>query len=120
MEQEGIYYYFTHSASTHTMVLADALGAHAAVPAFARIPWCPPGQKGSRMKDSITDWKMGSSVKANRVQLTDYDWLRPKASLLATEDGRDGGDSAAVDLEVFDYPGEHATVADGQRHARVR
>jgi type VI secretion system secreted protein VgrG len=28
MEQEGIYYYFTHAAGTHTMVLADALGAH--------------------------------------------------------------------------------------------
>lgn len=37
LEQEGIYYFFTHSASTHTMVLADALGAHARTPSFEKI-----------------------------------------------------------------------------------
>ncbi|MEL1265702.1 type VI secretion system Vgr family protein [Pseudoxanthomonas putridarboris] len=121
MEQEGIYYYFTHSAATHTMVLADALGAHAAAPSFERIPYCPPGQKGSRMKDSITDWETARSIDSNRVQLTDYDWLRPKASLLATEEAPDAvGGSGIGDLDVFDYPGEHVTVADGQRYARVR
>src|SRR6185503_2442419 len=28
MEQEGMYYYFTHSEDKHTMVLADAHGSH--------------------------------------------------------------------------------------------
>lgn len=47
MEQEGIYYYFAHSASTHTLVLADSLGAHESSAPFAQIPYCPPGRRAA-------------------------------------------------------------------------
>ncbi len=40
MEQEGIYYFFTHASSSHTMVLADALGAHAPRPGFETLALC--------------------------------------------------------------------------------
>ena len=34
MEQEGIYYYFTHEDGKHTLVLADSYGAHAALEGY--------------------------------------------------------------------------------------
>ncbi|MCC8536851.1 type VI secretion system Vgr family protein [Xanthomonas axonopodis pv. poinsettiicola] len=120
MEQEGIYYYFEHSASTHTMVLADSLGAHGAVASFAQIPYCPPGQKGSRMKDAITDWSLARSAHSTRVRLDDYDYLRPKASLRVDETPAESSGPALGELDVFDYPGEHMDVAAGRRHAQVR
>ncbi len=46
MEQEGIYYYFAHSASTHTLVLADSLGAHESSAPFAQIPLLPARAEG--------------------------------------------------------------------------
>lgn len=121
MEQEGIYYYFTHTASTHTMVLADALGAHSANAPFARIPYCPPGQKGSRMKDSITDWSLARSAHSKRVRLNDYDYLKPRASLqVAEEPAEPSGGGNLGELDAFDYPGEHDDVAQGRRYAQVR
>ncbi|UJB16337.1 type VI secretion system Vgr family protein [Xanthomonas translucens] len=120
MEQEGIYYYFEHTASTHTMVLADGLGAHVAVAPFARIPYCPPGQKGSRMKDAITDWSLARTARSTRVRLDDYDHLKPKTSLRADETPAESAGAALGDLDVFDYPGEHLDVATGRRHAQVR
>jgi type VI secretion system secreted protein VgrG len=121
MEQEGIYYYFTHTASTHTMVLADALGAHAAVIPFDTIPYCPPMQGGKRHEATISEWGRLRSVHSLKFQLTDYDPLKPKASLLATESVSNGSDYHQLSgLEVFDYPGLHVAAADGQRYAQVR
>lgn len=121
MEQEGIYYYFTHTASTHTMVLADALGAHAAISGFAQIPYCPPVEYGKREAASVFSWGAAESVHALKYQLTDYDPLAPKTSLLGTENIDDGSSFHGVSgLDVFDYPGMHATADDGRHYAQVR
>ncbi|WEN14482.1 type VI secretion system tip protein TssI/VgrG [Rhodanobacter sp. AS-Z3] len=121
MEQEGIYYYFTHTASAHTMVLADALGAHSAVSPFETLPYCPPTQRGKRHEATVSEWSQQRSVHSLKFQLTDYDPLKPKASLLATESANGGGEyHELTGLDVFDYPGLHVLAADGQHYARVR
>lgn len=121
MEQEGIYYYFTHTASTHTMVLADALGAHSANSPFGTIPYCPPVQGSKRHEATISEWSQQRSVHALKFQLTDYDPLKPKASLVATESASSGSEyHELTGLEVFDYPGLHVAAAAGQHYARVR
>ncbi|HET8746060.1 MAG TPA: type VI secretion system tip protein TssI/VgrG, partial [Ramlibacter sp.] len=119
MEQEGIYYFFSHAATAHTMVLADALGAHAAASGLDTISYLP--QKMGRHAGTISEWRAVRQVHALRVQLTDYDPLAPKASLLQTQLLNDSGTYHDVDgLEVFDYPGPHATTSDGGRYAQVQ
>ena len=125
MEQEGIYYFFTHAEGSHTMVLADALGAHTTVPSFEQIPYAPPTERGKRMKASISDWQTSREVNTTRVQLDDYDYLKPKASLLASEELTDQADATSVGgLEVYDwsyeYVGYDQKQSDGQRYAQVR
>jgi len=125
MEQEGIYYFFTHTSGTHTMVLADALGAHTTVPGFETIPYAPPTERGHRMKSSISDWTSARSVNPTRVRLDDYDYQRPRLSLLANEQVSDSADTHNVSgLEIYDYPygsvGYAQKNADGQRFAQVR
>ena len=121
MEQEGIYYYFTHTDSAHKMVLADALGAHSAVSPFGTLPYCPSTQRGKRHEATVSEWSQQRSVHALKFQLTDYDPLKPKASLLATESATSGSEyHELTGLDVFDYPGLHAAAADGQHYAQVR
>ncbi|MGF6712082.1 type VI secretion system secreted protein VgrG [Luteibacter sp. W1I16] len=125
MEQEGIYYFFAHASSSHTMVLADALGAHAPRPGFETLPYAPPTERGHRMKASVSDWHVARSVNPTRVRMDDYDYQRPRASLLANEPVTGGPDVHAVPgLDIYDYPygsvGYAQKVADGQRFARVR
>lgn len=120
LEQEGIYYFFTHSASAHTLVLADALGAHARTRGFDTLPYVPPAQQGNRNSASVSEWQLARAVHTTRHQLTDYDPLRPRASLAADEEIGHGGDLHAVGgLAAFDYPGAHVQVADGKRYAQV-
>ncbi|CAM2157006.1 type VI secretion system secreted protein VgrG [Pararobbsia alpina] len=125
MEQEGIYYFFTHTQSTHTMVLADALGAHSTVPGFEQIPYAPPIEHGKRMKASIAQWETARAVNSTRVQLDDYDYLKPKASLVVTEVPSDQDDMHSVTgLDTYDYGydyvGYDERLADGQHYAQVR
>lgn len=121
MEQEGIYYFFTHTATTHTMVLADALGAHQAVSGFETLPHCPPAQRGKRNDATVSDWSQARTVNSLKYQLTDYDPVKPKTSLLATESVGGADDYHAISgLDVFDYPGPHSTSADAKRYAQVR
>jgi type VI secretion system secreted protein VgrG len=122
MEQEGIYYFFQHTDDTHTMVLADSLGAHAATGGFAELPYRPQtdGNRAAR-EASIHDFSAARSVQTTKYSLTDYDPLKPKASLLGTEAINNADDNHGVDgMESFDFPGDHVTSGDGKHYAQVR
>jgi type VI secretion system secreted protein VgrG len=120
MEQEGIYYYFNHTRSAHTMVLADSLGAHAPESPFQSLPYVPPLERDKRMKDSVFEWRVAREATTSKVTLDDYDYLKPKASLRAVEDGPDASVPGAGELAIYDYPGLHTELRDGQRYAQVR
>ncbi|EQD79833.1 type VI secretion system Vgr family protein [mine drainage metagenome] len=124
MEQEGIYYFFTHTADKHTMVLADASSAHVAVAPFATLPYCPPTQRGSREAASVSAWTTARSVNALKCELTDFDPLAPTAALLVTASVDNGVDyHNLTELTVFDFPGDYTRAgksSTGQRYAQVR
>ena len=122
MEQEGIYYFFQHTDDTHTMVLADSLGAHAATAGFDKLPYRPQASNASAAGEaSIHDFSSARSVQATKYSLTDYDPMKPKTSLLGDESISNVDENHGVEgLESFDYPGNHAASADGKRYAQVR
>ncbi|HEV2539161.1 MAG TPA: type VI secretion system tip protein TssI/VgrG [Frateuria sp.] len=117
MEQEGIYYYFTHDASTHTMVLADGVGAHAKASHFDKVPYATTRDSVLRPQAAISEWIPARGRDATKVQLVDYDPLKPKTSLLAKGGGEGHGGQGP---ELFDFPGEHFDAQLGQHYAQVR
>ncbi|OOG64094.1 type IV secretion protein Rhs [Rhodanobacter sp. B04] len=122
MEQEGIYYFFQHTGDTHTMVLADSLGAHSATSGFDKLPYRPQGANSrGKQEVAIHDFSTVRTVQTIKYSLTDYDPLKPKTSLLGTDQISNADDNHGVNgLESFDYPGDHLTAADGQHYAQVR
>jgi type VI secretion system secreted protein VgrG len=118
MEQNGIFYFFQHEDGKHTMVIADSSSAHEE---------CP-GQKnagynlvtgGIDEADVINSWRLEQELRSGKYTLTDYNFKTPSTSLLATEPTivSVGGNS---NFEIFDYPGEYPTRADGTAFAKVR
>ncbi|MGN2249693.1 type VI secretion system Vgr family protein [Frateuria sp. GZRe14] len=122
MEQEGIYYFFRHADGVHTMVLADSLGAHSASDGFATLPYLPQaGDSGASHEIAVTEFSPARSVQTIKYSLTDYDPLKPKASLLGVNSASNAdGNHAMSDLESFDYPGEHDSADVGKHYAQVR
>lgn len=120
LEQEGIYYFFRHDRNRHTMVLADGLGAHERDASYGTLPYMPPAQQRTRSLPAVGEWQAVRAVHTTTHGLTDYDPLRPRASLAVSRDCGADDLHPVSGLEAFDYPGSHLQTADGERYAQVR
>lgn len=117
LQQEGIYYYFTHTASKHEMVLADGVGSHAQASGFENGFFDRTRNSVLKAQSTISSWTSLRGVDGATCELTDYNPLKPKASLLSTASSDGHG---APGISVFDYPGTHAEAARGKHFAQMR
>ncbi|NOQ65504.1 MAG: type VI secretion system tip protein VgrG [Methyloprofundus sp.] len=119
MEQEGIYYFFTHEQGKHTLNLADAFGSHSPISGYEEISYYPPDSTVNREDDKcITNWFLSKQIQPGNYALNDYDFARPKADLKASSTvSRSHSEDAH---EIFDYPGEYVESNDGDDYARKR
>lgn len=118
MEQEGIYYYFRHQKDKHTLVLCDGASAHSAAPGCENISYFPPSENVVRTEDHIDSWLLSHSIQSGKLVHTDFDFIKPRTSLIAQHDN--AGSYPKSDEELFAYPGGHLTVSDGERLAQRR
>lgn len=118
LEQEGIYYYFKHQGGLHVLVLADSRSAHEAVAGYESIPYFPPQEGAQRERDHIDSWRLTRRIQPGSVAASDYDFTRPRASLLAQR--TEPEEKAGASYEAYDYPGEYLQSADGDKEVRVR
>ena len=82
MEEEGIYYYFQHTASGHTMVVANTPGSHADVPGPTPITF-ETVAGGTRREARITAWKKRQEVRSGKYTLWDHCFELPGKNLEA-------------------------------------
>jgi type VI secretion system secreted protein VgrG len=119
MEEEGIYYYFKHTATQHTLVLCDGPGAHLAIPGSALL-WAAVQTEKQWRTDVVRVWSQSHNLASLKYTHTDYAAEVPATSLLA-EATRTADYPAANDFEVFDYPGgyEDLKMASGTASAKT-
>jgi type VI secretion system secreted protein VgrG len=108
MAEEGIFYFFEHTDSSHQLVLADDPST---------IPPC--AQKEARVtttpegfieEDIITTLERELAVHPTVVTITDYNALQPSLDLQSSVN--DGSYE-----EVYDYPGRFLETSEGERYA---
>ncbi len=117
MEQEGIYYFFEHEDGNHTLVLADSISAHQPFPGYADINFHEL-QQGASEREVITGWTFEKEVQPVAYALQDFDFKKPKTSLLSSSNvSRNYG---KAEYEIYDFPGEYLDHGEGQRLADVR
>ena len=117
MEQEGIYYFFTHENGKHTLVLADAYSAHSPFPGYATATYLPPDANRALLRESVAEFSVGQYVQTGGYALRDFDFEAPKKALqsLTPANWKHEGGS----FEVFDYPGKYTETSDGNHYSRV-
>ena len=128
MEEEGIYYYFKHSASGHKLVLADKSQANADVPGESEFVY-DEVRGGVRDEPRIFDWEKTQHWGSGKNTLRDYFYETPKTNLTAGELILDSTQVGKVthklkvggndQFEVYDYPGRYAKLADGTRAVKL-
>lgn len=79
MERFGIYYFFEHTSSKHTMVLVDLTITHKPKQNPMPIFWSGALKQGQ----SVTDWKAYEEVRSQKVVISDYDYLGSSTAIKA-------------------------------------
>jgi type VI secretion system secreted protein VgrG len=124
MEEEGIFYFFKHSANGHVMVVANTPQSHPkySQPSESNIIY----EKvfgGNRPEERILEWEKMQELRSGKYTLWDHCFEQPhkhlEAEVLVQDDVMVGtvnhklrvGDN--TNLEIYEYPGEYAQRFDG-------
>lgn len=113
MEEEGIYYYFEHTATGHRLILANTPASHRSCPKFSKIPFA---LERSELKEewipAVYSWWVDNKMRTGRYEARDFNFQLPTNSLMAEHTSlfKVGGNNQ---LQVYDWPGEYAQRFDG-------
>jgi type VI secretion system secreted protein VgrG len=123
LEGAGIYFYFTHDADRHTMVLADSYSAHQPIAGYEGLKFATAAlRKGEWAEESVSAWSASGAIESSKYVLNDFDFEKASSSLngglVATASIPAG--FAQAEYELFDYPGNYSVAADGNALARGR
>ena len=103
LESEGIFYFFTHAASAHTMVLADDASAFVALVSDATLQFSPSGRSWEQM-DALLEGSLRQQMVAASVSSDDFNFVTPTTDLFSKTAGSSSGTFSKV-LSVYHYPG---------------
>ncbi len=130
LEEEGIYYFFEHSASKHVLVLADSPDANNPCPNQSEANYQDAGGFGDKL-DAVTDLTVTEQLRSGLMTLREHHHQLPFKNLEVSE-----ATSISVGenhpLEVYDFPGGYARLfnepekrlgdvsTEGQKIVRIR
>ena len=122
MEEEGIYYFFKHSAGNHQMVVANTPEGHADVP-ISTTAIFEGVEGGERDEDRVFTWVKTQELRSGKYTLWDHCFELPHKHLDADKTIIDSVAAGSVNhklnvannqkLEIYDFPGEYAQRFDG-------
>ncbi|HME37271.1 MAG TPA: type VI secretion system tip protein TssI/VgrG [Candidatus Sulfotelmatobacter sp.] len=119
LEQEGIFYYFEHTKDSHTLVACDNSVSLPACPVSPTVPYDPTAGTSMGSGEHISNLHAKREFRTGQYTSTDYNFETPSTSLKAGEETviKVGGNDP---YEIFDYPGVHTTLDQGQDYSKIR
>lgn len=114
MEDEGIFWFFTHADGLHTLVLADDASAHTDISGKATLPYLPlPTEKGWVDLDRIESFNIETMMVSGKYQADDFGFETPSTELKANVTGTGS-------LQIYEYPGLYDKKDRGDALAKIR
>jgi type VI secretion system secreted protein VgrG len=122
LEEEGIYFYFTHADGAHKVVLADSYGAHAPASGYETVEFFDEERTHGMVKEGVARFAPGGEIQASAYSLNDFDFEKASSStsgglLVKTQIA---AAFAQQSYEQYDYPGRYVTTGVGNGFARAR
>ncbi|MBI5550576.1 MAG: type VI secretion system tip protein VgrG [Desulfobacterales bacterium] len=114
LEEEGIFYYFEHSARNHLLVFGDGTVNYKPISGQAKVIFNAGGALVSE-EEAVVALRLTRQIRSGKYTLRDFNFEKPSLDLTS-----DKSDSENQKREVYDYPGEYAATDEGRRLAQVR
>jgi type VI secretion system secreted protein VgrG len=107
MEEEGIYYYFEHTASDHKMIVANTPLSHRECPTKSRFPFEDDVTRTDGVVSSIATWETAYQLQTGKITIWDHNFELPHRKLEADQPSLyPVADNSS--LEVYQFPGAYA------------
>ncbi len=123
LEDAGIYFYFTYTDDSHTMVLADSFNTHTMIEGYDGLKFTTGRRAGALVEESVTQWRAAGEIQSSSYVLNDYNFQK-------SADSTAGGMRATSQIkaayeqeeyEMYDYPGQYVDPKkSGTTLAQVR
>lgn len=112
MEEEGIYYYFEHTANEHRLILGNTPESHRPCPTRPKITYIlNRSELVEAWIPSIHTWRVDDKLRTGRTELRDHHFQLPTNEFIAPHTSIfDAGNNR--ELEYYDWPGEFAKRFD--------
>ena len=117
MENEGMWFWFEHTADEHILVITDETSLCSPYPSYEQVPYYDPDTTFAD-QDSIHTWSAGCQARSGRYVARDYNFTMPKTQLPAHSIIEPG--HAHDNYEFFEYPGRYSNLDEGEQYARIR
>ncbi len=108
MEEEGVYYFFAHTADSHTMILCDGKGSHAAF-GGGDLPLLRAEQGSAHIGPHLGRWDEHVKPVPTSVTLRDFHLRKFEDTLEAKNEETSASN---VSAELYAYPGAYSHLTD--------
>ncbi|MCW1244916.1 type VI secretion system tip protein VgrG [Pseudomonas sp. SAICEU22] len=113
LEEDGIFWFYSHEDGKHTLILADSNDAFAPIPNGPTVNYL--GQKlGERELHGIRSGQVCLQAVAGVYQATDYEFTTPTTSLFSQAEAVAGPSS------MYEHPGSYTAKAQGDTLTKQR
>nr|WP_298169849.1 type VI secretion system tip protein VgrG [uncultured Pseudomonas sp.] len=113
LEEEGIFWFFTHADGAHTLVLGDSNDAFPPCPNATTITYYGQ-QMGERELHGIRSGQICRQAVSGVYRATDYEFTTPTTSLYGQ------AEAVAGPLSVYEHPGGYTSKARGDALGTMR
>ena len=121
LEEEGIYYFFEHDETKHTLILADSLAAHETALGYESILYTPKERRVAGSEEHFWGMRVSRALYPGRhTVLSGYDptEIRPKQPRFGEEPSHE--DAPGAKFEHYDSPGGLCDPEEARQEAIVR
>ena len=118
LEQEGIFFFFTHEKGSHTMVLGDVPSHNKPCSPESKFRYAPETRSsGEQFQDDVIAWQMEQEIRTGKRTLRDYNFESPRSNLQASTPSKinQGGNTK---YEMYEYPGEYDSLEEGTDYTK--
>jgi type VI secretion system secreted protein VgrG len=119
LEEEGMFYYFEHTAEGHTMIICDDSSSLMPLPDQPQIRFHTASV--TETADSITQWSGNRKLQSGKIAVQTFDYRQPHNRLPVSMNSLNKqGDVES--FEIYDFPGQytHGTYDEGEALLRLR
>ena len=116
-EQEGIYYYFTHSDGSHELIITDDIGVLEPIPS-STIPYHSRQVAAGTPDTAYIDiWEERDSLKSSQFVKQEYNY---KNATIPMQSSGSVHDFSSVPMEYYDFYTGFSDVSEAQNYSQVR